>query len=274
MSDDPYAGGTLRSESDAKKPDANLPPEGAMTLRKLFDHDRAKAMITPFLPKGVSYEEVYAETAHAVANNPDLLSCTPMSLIRAVGRAAQTGLIIGENVHLVPFKVNIGTKQNPVYETRCQKVTDYKGEIELIRKCGGAKNINAVCVFANEIKGLHGGKFSFEQGTEPRIIHHPIYDPRERGPMAGAYAVAQINAYHIKIVWMHITEIEVIRKKSKGWAHLEVCPLWYAKKTVIHQIAKELPKTPKLLAIVRHLETEESDEGVGEIERLPEVAAA
>lgn len=230
------------------------------TLTELFSHERAKRIITPLLPRGVTYEEIYAETAHAVARNPELLECTPMSLIHAIGRAVATGLVIGETVHLVPYNQKVSKKGEPDrWEKRCQKITDYKGEIELIIRSGGARNIYGAAVYANEIAGQHGGKFLYEEGTEPRIVHVPILDPRKRGAMEGAYAVANVTQTLIKTVWVHITRINEIRADSKGWKKLEVTPDWYAMKTAIHALAKVLPKSPKTMAVFRAMDEETMD---------------
>lgn len=247
-------GATLQRTVDVPQRDAALAPEQKLTLRTLFDHDRAREIIQPVLPKGVTYEEVYAETAHAVANNPKLLQCLPMSLLRAVGRAAQTGLVIGETVHLVPFK----DRKRGVW--LCQKITDYKGEIELIVRSGSAKNVNAYCVYQHELEGKHGSKFELQYGTDLKIAHSPVLDPRERGAMVGAYAVADISVWSRKTIWMHITEIDAIRHEfSQQWKDGPCLP-WYAKKTAVHQLAKELSKTPKVAAVFRAIESEEVDE--------------
>lgn len=224
-------------------------------LSELMMHERARSIIEPLVPRGVAYETIVQEAMFAIDRNPDLKECKPLSLLRAIGRCAATGLVIGETVHLVPFRQNIGTKQNPQYVTNCQRIIDYKGEIELVVRAGGARAIYAEPFFQNE-------KFKVEQGTEPRIVHEPIWSPTKRGPMLGAYAVAKINHYDLRIFVMDIAEIERIRKAHSKVCSPEkvpVCPDWYARKTAVHQIVKLLPMNPRMRILSALFEQDETE---------------
>jgi phage RecT family recombinase len=226
-------------------------------LSELLVHDSARKIIGPFVPRGVAYETIAQEAMFAIDRNPDLKDCKPLSLLRAIGRCAATGLVIGETVHLVPFRQNIGTRQNPEYVVNCQRIIDYKGEIELVLRANGARAIYAEPFFENE-------KFKVEQGTEPRIVHEPIWSPAKRGRMLGAYAVAKINRYDLRIFVMDIAEIERIRKahsKICSPDKVPICPDWYARKTAVHQLVKLLPMNPRMrvLSALFEQENEEAD---------------
>lgn len=237
----------------------------APELKKLTTAE-ALAVIKPRLPAGVSVESVYSEVITAIQRDPKLAECTPASLIDSVAKIARWGLTIGEKAHLVPFSsnVNVGTRQNPKWdsEMRCQAIRDYKGDIELVIRAGGARLIDANVWYEKE-------PFAYSLGTSPKIEHQPL-SPMARGKLVGAYAVAKVGAYDYKIVVMFAEEIDAIRLHySKSWKTKKVdkkdVPIeladipWYAKKTVVHQIVKQLPSTPALDRIVQQLDKEERE---------------
>lgn len=241
----------------------NLPATVSVELPKKFSellvHPAAREIIEPMVPRGVEYREIVQETLFAIDKNPELKECTILSLLRAVGRAAQTGLVIGETVHLVPFNTNVGTKQNPRWEKRCERLIGYRGKIELVKRAGGARLIYAEPVFEREVADK---LFKYEQGTEPRIFHQPIMDPDDRGPMVAAYAVARVSMYDIRVVVQSIKQIEEVRKLSKLCSpeKVKVCPDWWARKRLVHLITKELPMNDRMRHVARMLDEDHTDE--------------
>lgn len=219
--------------------------------------DEAKARIVPLLPHGVDIARIAGEVNLAVGMNPEILQCTPASIIRAVGRAVTWDLTIGETVHLVPFNVNVAPKgQEPKWEKRLQAIQDYKGKIELIIRAGAAKSIDTQVVYAKET-------FEYEGGTEPFLRHKPATKLQDRGELLGAYAIAD-HGFNRKptIRWMLLSDIDAIRKKhSKQWKN-DACPPWYAMKTAVHQLAKLLPKNPRMAAVLKAFEEEEIEEAL------------
>lgn len=225
-----------------------------------------KAAITAMIPKGVIFEEVFAEVLHALHKNPQIAECTIASVIRAIGLAAKTGLIIGETVHLVPFEVSVnkGTRQqaNWVTELRLEKINDYKGDIELVTRSGAARTVRAFCVYAEE---LAQNRFEYVEGTKVEIIHNRILMKAARGPIVGAYAIAEI-ALGIQpiVVWMDLEELDEIRAKSQMWnpKKKEIIPAWWAKKTPIKQVAKFLSKNSRVAAAAGLAELVDGDEPI------------
>jgi recombination protein RecT len=219
-------------------------------VAQLLSKDSARAAIAPMLRPGESYERVMVEVYHAAAKNPAILDCTPQSIVSAVAQAVSTGLIIGDRVHLVPFGKKL------------EMVLDYKGAAELVLATGAVRYLDAQCVYAEE-------PFEYEQGSSPFIRHQPITDPKSRGALRGAYAVAKVTRDDVRILFMSIEEIDAIRtSKSKSWKQgaLDAIP-WYAKKTVIKQIVKLLPKTISLAKVATLFEREdaleEGEQGIG-----------
>jgi recombination protein RecT len=243
---------------------ATEPTGVALTRQKvaaILLTNSAKEQIMPLLPAGVSIQAVVSEVNRAVTDNPELLECTPASLIMSVSSIVKWDLEIGQTAYLVPFKTKVGDR----YEKRAKALRDYKGDIELVTRSGAARKVDAKCVYANEY-------FKYEEGTQPYIEHRPQTDPVKRGPMLGAYAYAKLSHYELKIVFMAISEIEEIRQaKSKSWKEGPL-PAWYAKKTVIHQVTKSLPKNPKLAEVLHEFDREETEEEIpeGTFEVLPD----
>lgn len=218
----------------------------------LLESDQARAVIEPMLPRGVEYRRVMQEVYLAGKENPEILQCTPASIIRAVAKAESWGLTIGDTVHLVPFNVKVSKRgEQDRWEKRLKAVQDYKGKIELIVGAGAARAVNAECVYENE-------HFELELGTHPTLRHRPERQEAKRGTLIGAYAYADLGQRYQPIVkWMPVAEIDEIRKShSKQWKEGPLKP-WYARKTVVHQLAKMLPKNARMLQVLKAFEEEE-----------------
>ena len=233
-------------------------PVTALTLSRakvsgIMLSEEARQQIIPLLPHGMSLERVVSEVNRAVVDNPDLLECTPASLIMAVSTVVRWDLVIGETAHLVPFNTKVKGGSGPDrWEKKAKALRDWKGDIELVIKAGAARAVDAQCFYENE-------PFKYEQGTSPFIEHHPIVDGVKRGKMLGAYAWARINVASIKIMVMSVEEIDAIRQaKSQSWKAGPV-PDWYARKTLIHQVTKAIPKNPKLAAVLRQFDEEDEE---------------
>lgn len=216
--------------------------------------EEAKTQIAPLLSPGISLERVVSTIYQVVADNPELLECTPASLIMAVGKGVKWDLEFGETVHLVPFNVKVSKKGQPdKWEKRAKALRDYKGDIELVVGSGAARAVDAQCFYENE-------HFIYHQGTTPYIEHHPIVDVRARGKMLGAYGWAVISQRApLKVSVMAVEEIDKIRQE-KSKSHKDgSLPDWYARKTMVHQVTKSIPKNPRLAKVLREFEQEEED---------------
>lgn len=231
-------------------------------ILRFLDSPEAKSRILPQLGNNGRFDQVKVEVWSAIQQNPEIAECTPASMVQAISNAVGTGLIIGKGVHLVPFNTKVSKRGEPdQWEKRLQAILDYKGKVELIVRTGAARSIDAKCVYANEV-------FEYEEGLEQKLRHVPITDPAKRGKMIGAYAIARLSFGIFKTMFVPIDEIEAIRAKSKSWAPKsygnktvnEECPYWYALKTVVHRIAKELPATPRLALALRQLQAMDEDE--------------
>ena len=210
--------------------------------------ESARARIDPFLPPGVKLERVAASFYLAVKDNPRLADCEPESLVRAIARIQQWGLEIGTTAHIAMFK------------GKATAIADYKGLIELMVAARAVRSVDPPRAVYS------GDDFKLEMGTNPSIYHLPQTDPAKRGTLVGAYVVARLPGSRCMFEWMPLEDIEKIRKQSQSWGPEKVkeCPPWYAKKTVVRQLAKVVPKNGRLAEVLARVVEEDEAEEIGE----------
>lgn len=156
------------------------------------------------LPSHVTPETFVRLAVGALNRNPYLLriaSQNPASLLSALLEAARLGLEPGtEQFHLVPY----GGKAPKV-----EGITGYQGEIELIYRAGAARSVKAELVRVND-------EFEFEPSMDRP--HHRIDWFRDRGPVLGAYAYAEmVGGGTSKVCVIGPGEIERAQAASASW---------------------------------------------------------
>ena len=210
-----------------------------------------RSRIEDLLPEGVAFSRLIAQVRVEVTKNPKILECTQLSVVESICRVQQWGLQIGVSAYLVP------------YGKTCTPVADYKGLASLMVESRAVRAVQARTVFANEA-------FEYEYGLEERLVHRPIHDPTKRGAILGAYCILRLPGGRDVFEFMSIEDIEVIRKGSKQWGpdKVAMCPPWYAKKTVIRQVSKLVPKNPRFERVLSVIDEELAD-GVDRDEDRP-----
>lgn len=202
----------------------NLTLKSARDLLESRKNEITKALVNRIDP------EAFIRVAHmAMSKNPQLLECTPSSLLMALLESASLGLmpngVLG-HAYIIPYR-NKG-----VMEAQFQP--GYRGLIDLARRSGEVKSVVPRTVNSNDV-------FEVEYGLDERLMHRPNLD--DPGDMRFVYAVAQLtdgsNQFHI----MPIRDVERIRSRSKAakngpWVTDYEAMAW---KTVIKQLVKFLP---------------------------------
>jgi recombination protein RecT len=198
-----------------------------------------QGQIEAVLPKHLTPTRVLKMIVGAINKTPQLLSCTPMSVINAVLTASQLGLEIGPgSAYLVPFGKD------------CTLLIDYRGKIDLAIRSGKVLDVDLEVVYSREKFRIYrdgNGKKCIEH--EPMLYktdesgeHLPITE-KDRGVPIGAYALAILKDGPPKIVFMPAIDLDAIRKRSKmgdgGAWKTDTMEMW--KKTVAHRICKTLP---------------------------------
>ena len=209
-----------------------------MVVRDLLE--KSKNEIAKALPKSITSERVARIALTTLRKNPGLLECDPNSFLGAVMQASQLGFEIDDNlghVYLVPF-FNKKTKRKEI-----QLIIGYRGLIELARRSGQLRSINAHIVYENE-------PFTLEYGLLETLKHVPL-PPSKRGKgIKGVYTVATMNDGSKTFDFLWQEEIESIKKSSKAgdntmspWATHEEEMM---KKTVIRKLMKYLSLSPEI----------------------------
>ena len=134
------------------------------------------------LPESVKMKfAIEAEHAKAImASNDGFEKCTEASVQQALMSASMIGLSLSpqlQHLYLIP-RYNKDQKA-----TLATLLVSYKGMMEVVNRDGHVVSVKSKVVYANEA-------FEYTEGTTTEIRHKIIADAKKRGPMIGAYCVA------------------------------------------------------------------------------------
>jgi len=213
------------------------PAERPPSLNELIENQLPE--IRKALPQAVSPERFARVATTAIKSSPDLLRCSPASLLGALMVASQTGLEPGPIglSYIVPRKIK------GHWEAQWQ--IGYKGICELARRSGEIADIHA-----REVRVAD--EFEFEYGLEDRLVHRPALE--DRGEIVAVYGLAKyLNGGHYFLV-MSVTEVEERRQRSSA----PNSPAWQkdyaamARKTVLRAMAPWLPLKQEAASALAH----------------------
>lgn len=192
---------------------------------------------------------------------PDLLKCTPISVINSFMTMAQLGFMpsgVSGEAFVLPYEKGRGTG---IFEAQFQ--LGYQGLVTLLYGAG-AKSIVSELVREKDTFTLINGK-----------IHHevnPLMTRKERGEAIGAYAIITTSTGGTVESFMRMEDIKAHAAKfSKSYnsSHSPWQPEsdpegWMPRKTVLKQAGKLAPKNEKLS---RAIAEDNKDSIIGD--RLP-----
>jgi recombination protein RecT len=227
---------------------------------------RSQALLE-LLPDEAAATRFRRVVIQALTKNPELLECTPESIVTSVFEAAAQGLEptgATGGAHLVPFNVNVGTRDNPRWEKRAQLIPDYRGVVQMVTRPDPVtkRPSEVVSIEARVVK--EGDEFAYELGTEAWVRHVPTLAPdRSQKPTTHVYAVAHLRSGPPKPDVEDRAGIERIRQRAtkKGrpspwdsdWDEM-------AKKTIVKRLAKLLPVRPEVRSILAREDEEPDDD--------------
>ena len=168
--------------------------------------------------------------------NPKLLQADRNSLMQTFMRAAQDGLYLdGKEAAAVQYGQSV------------QYIPMVEGVIKVLHNSGLIKTLSAEVVYENDL-------FDYELGTKQHITHKPLITG-DRGKPVCVYAIAVTSNDGQYIEIMNMDDVNKCKQQAKG-ASSPHSPWvkWFdqmAKKTVIHRIAKRLPKNDAINSVVR-----------------------
>ncbi len=209
--------------------------EKQLALKDLLE--KAKPSIQAVLPKHLTPDRLLKIALSATSRNPELLACTPQSILLSVMQAAELGLELGGllgEAYMVKFKNQV------------QLIVGYRGMVKLARQSGSLTSLEAYVVHERDM-------FEIEFGLEPRLVHKPAMTG-DRGDVVAAYAIARFKDGARQVDVMTRSEIEAVRARSMAGGNgpwvTDFAEM--AKKTVVRRLCKYLPLSPELQKAVEH----------------------
>lgn len=206
--------------------------------------DKYRDQIAQALPKHLTPERMIQIATTVISQNPTIKECTAASIIGAVMQSSILGFnpspVLGQ-CYFVPFNRNIGTKENKKWVKEAQFIIGYKGYIDLSRRGGQLKTIDANIVREHDV-------FEYEYGLEPKLRHIP--KSNNRGEIKYVYAVAHYVNGGFNFVVLTNQEVEMLRLASPmqkagvysgAWALNEVSKENMFKAKAVRQLAKYMP---------------------------------
>ena len=200
------------------------------TLEKMADK------FTEALPRQMDVNKFISVAKLTLNKNPKLLQADKTSLMQTFMKAAQDGLYLdGREAAAVQY----GNQVNylPMVE----------GVIKLMHNSGLIKTISAEVVYENDC-------FEYELGSNPHVKHIPLL-VGNKGNRICVYCYVQTANDGEYIEIMNMDDLDKCKQQAKG-ASSPHSPWvkWFdqmAKTTVIHRIAKRLPKNDAINSVVR-----------------------
>ena len=200
------------------------------TLEKMADK------FNEALPQHMEVNKFISVAKLTLNKNQNLVNADRNSLLQTFMDSAKDGLYLdGKEASAV------------LYGNQVKYIPMVEGVIKVLHNSGLIKSICAEVVYENDL-------FDYELGTKQHITHKPLITG-DRGKPVCVYAIAVTSNDGQYIEIMNMDEVEKCRQVSKGsssphspWVK------WYdqmAKKTVIHRIAKRLPKNDAISSVVR-----------------------
>lgn len=189
------------------------------------------------LPKHVPVEKFTRVLMTAVSSNPQLAESNRNSLFSACMKLAQVGLMPdGQEAAIVTFRTKEGVmaKEMPMV----------KGVLKLVRNSGELATLSPHVVHAND-------EFKWWIDEDGEHFKH-VPATKDRGEITHVYAMAKLKDNSVYLEVMSKEDIDKVRASSRakdGAAWTD----WYSemgKKTVIRRLAKRLPLSSDLEAVV------------------------
>lgn len=203
--------------------------------------------IASMLPKHISKDRFINSAIAAVKQTPGLLECTPRSLMAAVTKSAQDGLLPDGREGVINI-YNTKVKGQRGEQDRWEKRAQWLPMVHGLRK--RARELGDVLVSAQVV--CENDEFTWEEGDNPKIEHRPTKLGSARGSIIGAYAIYRSGEDILHREVMGIEDIEAVRAQSKDPDSL----MWKkffgeaTRKTVVRRGFKSVPCSEKLATIL------------------------
>lgn len=242
-----------------------MPARNMKTIQALFAQRGVISRVAASIPKHLTPERLLKVIVSSIAKSPELLECTQQSLLQCAVAMSELGLepdAVRGLAYLVPF--NEKDKATERFVKKCQLIIGYRGFIELARRSGMLRQVEARVVREKD-------QLDVRFGIEPRFEHIPYLDG-DAGKVKLVYCIARFKDGGEHIEMMTVPEVEGIRRRSKQANGKPWKEDWdeMAKKTVMRRAAKWLPLSPEL---VRAIEVDDEQFVEGSVSSAPALSA-
>lgn len=196
------------------------------------------------LPPNISRDKFIGAALAAVKSTPSILTATPRSLMSALTKAAQDGL-------LPDGREGIITVFNTTVDGRKEAIAQWNPMFYGIRK--RARELDGIIIDAQVV--IEGDEFDYELGDEPHIHHKP--KPRTEAIDASkgvaVYAVFRHpteGILHREVMWK--PEVFAVMNQSRAKGSLMWTTFWGEgwKKTVGRRGSKSVPVSAQLERLI------------------------
>lgn len=244
---------------DREEQAPNLPAERAQHPI-IAAIDQRMPEIAEILPDGMKPERFRKVVVQAMLRNRDLWDCTPISLITAITEAAEVGIeptgVLGKG-WLIPYK------------GEAKFIPGWRGFVDLLWRA------DRILLSVDLVR--IGDEFSYRRGTDKYLHHVPdLSDPEREASddnVTFAYVMAQFpdgrEDFEVmsRVALDRIKDAALAKAKDKSKAIWTLHPGEMMKKTPIRRMAKRLPLSPAVQAMLARDEEIDFDTPV---ERVPD----
>jgi len=181
----------------------NVPPD------EIARHIRGNTALAKMVAEGMGVER-FTEAALQLLKQPGIAQCTQESVLGCLLKAAMFNFRLSPELGqcwIVPRKVNVGTKEKPVWTWVATFQIGYKGWIELAFRSGEVESFDFGMVCENDT-------FDFQQGTGAFLNYRPHSDPMKRGKRTHVWAAAVMRSGRVVFNVVDMVEVERHRKMS------------------------------------------------------------
>ena len=195
--------------------------------------EKSRGAIMKLIPKHIDAEKMIKLAHVSFTKNPALLQCDPLSVVKAVVCLSQLGL---------EFDSPLGAAYLVPYKTQCTPIIGYRGLIELARRSGQIKSLEAHVVYENDT-------FEVEIGIDPKLRYVPDWNTeRKDSEIRCVFAIAHFTEGGYQFEVMTKPQVDAIRNRSKAgqFGPWKTDYAEMARKTVVRRLAKYLPLSPEL----------------------------
>jgi recombination protein RecT len=208
--------------------------------------------ITQALPAHLVGEQFMRLILQEFRLNPQLIQCSPASILGAVMTCARLGLEPGSlgMIYLIPFKRSVkeGGDWSKILEAQVQ--VGYRGYVQLAYRSEKVASITPYTINENDLFEWHGG--------HDNMMRHEITDWQNRGKVLGYYLVIKMKdgATAVSRPWS-AAEVETHRKKFAQTSGAAMTPAWknsydtMAFKTVFKDMVRWFPISTEMVSLAK-----------------------